>query len=86
MAPFGILDFSEVTEVGSYTIQIGDTKTQPFLIDRFSELSTSSVWKSLNFIFCERCGCPVHGIHGTCHEDLIVEYKGSLVNFKWWLA
>lgn len=79
---FGILDFSEVTETGTYILQIGETKTQPFLINHFSELSTSSVWKSLNFIFCERCGCPVHGIHGTCHEDLTIEYKGSLVNFS----
>ncbi|MBP1045013.1 glycoside hydrolase family 9 protein [Enterococcus sp. BWM-S5] len=79
---FGVLDFSELTEVGAYILQIGDTRTQSFMINNFSELSISSTWKSLNFIFCERCGCPVHGIHGTCHEDLTVEYKGTLVNFS----
>ncbi|MGG5371304.1 glycoside hydrolase family 9 protein [Enterococcus sp. AZ196] len=79
---FGLLDFSEVKEPGTYYLQINDTKTPEFQIGTVSNLKAHSLWKSLNFIFCERCGCPVHGIHGTCHEDLTVEYKGSLVSFN----
>ncbi|EOH77501.1 glycoside hydrolase family 9 protein [Enterococcus malodoratus] len=79
---FGLLDFSAITEPGSYYLQIDDIKTPDFQIGKVSTLKFDSIWKSLNFIFCERCGCPVHGIHGTCHEDLTVEYKGSLVSFN----
>lgn len=79
---FGVLDFSTVKEPGTYYLQIADMKTPNFQIGAVSTLKSDSIWKSLNFIFCERCGCPVHGIHGTCHEDLTVEYKGSLVSFN----
>lgn len=79
---FGVLDFSTVKEPGTYYLQIADMKTPNFQIGAVSTLKADSIWKSLNFIFCERCGCPVHGIHGTCHEDLTVEYKGSLVSFN----
>lgn len=79
---FGLLDFTSVKESGMYYLQIGETKTPIFQIGTTSMLKAASIWKSLNFIFCERCGCPVHGIHGTCHEDLTVEYKGSLVSFN----
>ena len=79
---FGLLDFSAITEPGSYYLQMDDIKTPDFQIGKVSTLKFDSIWKSLNFIFCERCGCPVHGIHGTCHEDLTVEYKGSLVSFN----
>ncbi|HCM85168.1 MULTISPECIES: glycoside hydrolase family 9 protein [Enterococcus] len=79
---FGLLDFSAITEPGCYYLQIDDIKTPDFQIGKVSTLKSDSIWKSLNFIFCERCGCPVHGIHGTCHEDLTVEYKGSLVSFN----
>lgn len=79
---FGLLDFSVVKEPGIYYLQIDETKTPNFQIGAVSTLKADSIWKSLNFIFCERCGCPVHGIHGTCHEDLTVEYKGTLVSFN----
>lgn len=79
---FGVLDFSDIKEPGTYSLQIADTKTSDFQIGGVSALKSESIWKALNFIFCERCGCPVHGIHGTCHEDLTVEYKGSLVSFN----
>ncbi|MHC5215536.1 glycoside hydrolase family 9 protein [Enterococcus sp. LJL128] len=79
---FGLLDFSEVQNEGEYYLQIGEVRTQPFQIGQVAALKEASIWKSLNFIFCERCGCPIHGIHGTCHEDLTVEYKGALVNFS----
>ncbi|MGM0123121.1 hypothetical protein IGI37_000487 [Enterococcus sp. AZ194] len=82
MGVFGVLDFSAIEEAGTYYLQIADTKTEPFQIGTTTELKESSIWKSLNFIFCERCGCPVHGIHGTCHEDLTVQYKDSLVSFN----
>ena len=79
---FGLLNFSEWKKEGSYYLQVAESKTEVFRIGPAAKLKESSVWKSLNFIFCERCGCPIHGIHGTCHEDIIVSYKGSLVSFN----
>lgn len=58
---FGLLDFSAITEPGSYYLQIDDIKTPDFQIGKVSTLKFDSIWKSLNFIFCERCGCPVMG-------------------------
>lgn len=79
---FGLLDFSEVNDTGTYYLQVGTIQTEPFKIDTMYKLNYESIWKSLNFIFCERCGCPVHGIHGTCHEDIVTEYKGTTVTFN----
>ncbi|XOW20118.1 hypothetical protein QK908_08190 [Lactococcus cremoris] len=42
----------------------------------------SSLWKSLNFVFCERCGCPVSGIHGTCHQDVYAEFNDRKIIFN----
>lgn len=79
---FGVLDFSDFQEQGSFYLQVEDTRTEVFQIGSTGKVKEASIWKALNFIFCERCGCPVHGIHGTCHEDLTVEYKRTLVSFN----
>jgi hypothetical protein len=79
---FGVLDFSDIQEQGSYYLQVEETRTEVFQIGATGKLKEASIWKALNFIFCERCGCPVHGIHGTCHEDLIATYKQTLVSFN----
>ena len=40
-----------------------------------------AIWKALNFIFCERCGCPVPNKHGKCHTDVICEHNGAILSF-----
>ena len=71
MTPLGnyqILDFSEIQEPGRYLLRAGDTSTRPFRIadDAWRE----SIWKALNFMYCERCGTEIPGIHGICHQDI----------------
>lgn len=33
----------------------------------------------VNFLFCERCGYPVPGKHGTCHTDLHATYNEQII-------
>lgn len=74
---FNTMDFSGLTKPGRYYIQVGDVKTWPFYID--DNVWEDSAWRVLNFIFCERCGYPVPGHHGSCHTDLHVEYDGKII-------
>ncbi|WP_424685690.1 glycoside hydrolase family 9 protein [Enterococcus sp.] len=78
----GYGDFSEVVTPGEYQLSIGDLSSPIFSIGEIGELLTDSFWKTLNFVFCERCGCPVSGIHGTCHEDVYAEFRGKKVLFN----
>lgn len=62
------LDFSDFRQSGTYRIRYGDACSEAFPIAR-------DVWKEplrsvLNFYFCQRCGYPVPGIHGVCHQDV----------------
>lgn len=79
---FGILDFSSVTIPGTYQIQVGTLESNMFPIGTVDELTEDSIWKSLNFIFCERCGCPVPGIHGTCHQDVTAMFDEERILFN----
>ena len=74
---FRILNFSEFNEEGEYYLSIGNIKTEKFIIGNVKEVWENSIWKSLNFIFCERCGYPVHGKHGVCHGDITAEHNGK---------
>ncbi|MDH6358889.1 glycoside hydrolase family 9 protein [Parabacteroides sp. PF5-9] len=72
---FRTLDFSTFNQPGNYKIKVGDIETEAFQIgDRIWE---NSYWKVLNFIFCQRCGYPVPGKHGTCHTDLCAVHNGE---------
>jgi hypothetical protein len=64
---FQQLDFSEVTTPGSYVLRAGDYTSQPFPID--DHAWTSSIWKTLNFYYGNRCGFDVPGVHGVDHLD-----------------
>lgn len=74
---FNRMDFSALTKPGRYYIQVGDVKTWPFYIN--DNVWEDSAWRVLNFIFCERCGYPVPGHHGSCHNDLHLEYEGKII-------
>jgi len=78
---FQLMEFSEVTKEGRYYIEVGEITSHPFTIGSSAQVWQASIWKSLNFVFCERCGYPVPGIHGTCHADIIAEHNGTKLAF-----
>jgi hypothetical protein len=64
---FQQLDFSDVRTPGQYVIRAGSSTTQPFRIG--DDAWKSSVWKTLNFYYGNRCGFDVPGVHGIDHQD-----------------
>jgi hypothetical protein len=64
---FEVLDFSEVLQPGEYYLRAGEIQTQPFRID--PNVWRDSIWKTINFFYCQRCGTKVPGIHDVCHLD-----------------
>ena len=64
---FQQLDFSEVETPGSYVLRAGDVTTKPFRIG--DDVWMSSIWKTLNFYYGNRCGFDVPGIHPVDHLD-----------------
>ena len=67
LGSFQLLDFSSVTQPGSYVLQAGASRTQPFPIA--GDVWHGTIRKALNFFFGERCGFEVPGSHGVCHAD-----------------
>ena len=65
---FSVLDFTPFSVPGVYQIVLGDWRSTFFEIS--DEALDGALWKLLNFLFCERCGYPVPGKHGTCHQDV----------------
>jgi hypothetical protein len=77
---YQVLDFSEVREPGTYVIKAGDTLTRSFRIA--DDAWVDSIWKAINFMYSERCGTDIPGIHGRCHQDIytIHDDKRIVVN------
>ncbi|MFT4005547.1 MAG: glycoside hydrolase family 9 protein [Lacrimispora sp.] len=82
LGSFGVLDFSEVKTEGAYRIRFGNTVSQRFTIG--NDILESSLWKLINFLYCERCGYPVPNCHGTCHQDVIAEHNGVKLVMGGW--
>ena len=64
---YQLLDFSEVREPGMYAIRTSRGVTRPFPIG--DDVWRSSILKTINFIYTERCGTVIPGLHGICHQD-----------------
>lgn len=77
---FGIMDFSEVTEKGSYKIVTQGKETGTFQIGE--DWAEEIVWKGLNFLFCQRCGYPVPGKHGCCHLDCYAVHNNEKISYS----
>jgi len=73
--PFQVLDFSEVQRPGAYVLKSGDVTTRPFRIGE--DVWDRTIWKTINFFYCERCGDNIPGIHGVCHEDWMTTHNGK---------
>jgi hypothetical protein len=76
---FDVLDFTAFNQPGVYQLQVGDVLTPPFQIS--DNIWENSLWRTLSFIFCQRCGYPVPGKHGTCHTDLFSEHDGKKISY-----
>ena len=74
-AQLQILDFSDFKTEGTYHLECGTLSTAPFLISRNAMAGTE--WKILNFIYGQRCGWEVEGIHGRCHTDVFCDHEGK---------
>ena len=66
---FRMMDFSDVTYEGEYVLEVGRLKTNPFIIGAFSDVYRSSIIKTINHFYTQRCGFAVPGIHDVCHLD-----------------
>ena len=69
------LDFTAWREPGSYRLSVCGMTTSVFPIGE--DIWMASAWKVINFLFCERCGYPVPGVHQTCHRDVIAKHDGK---------
>jgi hypothetical protein len=70
LGEFQVLDFSEVRQDGSYILEAGKARTNPFRID--ANVWRQTILKALNFLYAERCGMAIPGVHGICHRDWTV--------------
>lgn len=80
LGSFRLLDFTALQTEGRYCLRLGDFVSAPFAVD--DTLACGTVWKLLNFLFCERCGYPVPGKHGTCHGDILAKHKGVCIAYQ----
>ena len=67
LGKYQVMDFSSLQKAGTYQIRAGNELTRPFVIG--DDVWDSSVWKVINFMYSERCGTVIPGIHGVCHQD-----------------
>lgn len=77
----GVIDFSMLTAPGSYRIEVDSIVSGDFAIGDGS-LWKRPCWRVLNFIFCQRCGYAVPGVHSRCHTDLFCSHRGRLYSFS----
>ena len=78
---YRILDFTPFHTPGEYCLKTdeGSLSTPPFRIGQ--RIWEDSQWRVLNFIFCQRCGYAVPGVHGACHADLVSKHDGRTVAY-----
>ncbi|MES2223261.1 MAG: glycoside hydrolase family 9 protein [Acidobacteriota bacterium] len=67
LGAYQVLDFSQLQQPGKYYIRAGTTTTRTFRIG--DDVWRDSIVKDINFMYSERCGTVIPGIHGICHQD-----------------
>lgn len=77
---FSKANFTELRETGKYRIRFGENESEVFSIG--ANVLDTTLWKLINFLYCERCGYPVPNVHGTCHQDVLAEHDGVSVIFS----
>lgn len=76
---FYVADFTGLQREGTYIIKVGKHQTRPFRIGR--DAFDNSMWRVLSYIYGQRCGAAVEGIHGVCHEDLFSVLNGKKTSY-----
>jgi len=79
LGTFDIADFTSFDKPGRYYLKVGDITTSSFFIN--DKVWENSLWRVLNYIFCQRCGYAVPGIHSTCHIDLCSKHDGKMISY-----
>ncbi len=64
---YQVMDFTEIREAGTYVLETGTIRTEPFRID--PNVWRETILKALNFFYMERCGTAIPGVHWVCHRD-----------------
>lgn len=77
---FQQLDFSEITNAGNYVLRVGNETSKPFRIG--DDAWKSSIWKTLNFFYGNRCGFDVPGVHGIDHLDWFATLGGKRITMS----
>lgn len=67
LGEYSVMDFSELEKPGKYILRAGAETTRPFEIG--ADAWSDSIWKAINFMYSERCGTVIPGIHAICHTD-----------------
>jgi len=82
---FQVIDFSEVDNEGTYFLKVGSLSTKPFRISSFGAIYNSTVDKTINHFYTQRCGFEVPGVHSVCHGDWTSVHKDKtiIVNGGW---
>ena len=83
LGEFQVMDFSEVRQNGVYRLQAGASRTRSFRID--PDVWRETIFKTLNFLYGERCGMAIPGVHGICHRDWTSVHgdKRIIINGGW---
>lgn len=76
---YGVLDFSKFNKSGIYRLETENLKSPEFEIG--DSIWTNSIWKAINFLFCQRCGYEVLGIHPACHHDVMAKHDGKIISY-----
>ncbi|WP_310571826.1 glycoside hydrolase family 9 protein [Gemmatimonas sp.] len=72
---FQQMDFSEIQTPGSYVLRAGGITSKPFAIG--NDVWKSSIWKTLNFFYGNRCGDDIPGVHGIDHLDWFATHDST---------
>jgi hypothetical protein len=77
LGTYQLLDFSAIREPGRYFIRAGETQTRSFEIG--VDPWRASIEKAINFLYSERCGTVIPGLHGICHQDCYTDHAGRRI-------
>lgn len=75
---FAHLDFSTITTPGNYELRYGPWRER---IELREDLTRESLWRSVNFLYGERCGYAIPGRHSACHLDMAAHHGGVSVSY-----
>lgn len=82
---FQVMDFTEIDQPGTYILKVGGIETKPFRIGPFADVFQSSVFKTINHFYTQRCGFEIPGVHSVCHSDWVGTYNNQtmVINGGW---